>query len=377
VKAHVLICGASARAAAESAARAGFAVTAIDGYADLDQHAEVRALSMPRDFGRPFTASAAARASRSVDCEAVAYLSSFENHPRAVRTLADGRALWGNPPAVLSRARDPVVVAEALRMHGFAIPMVRLKPDTTTENSPQSNPWMLKPLRSGGGQRVRRWGGGRVPRGHYLQERIDGVTGSVVFVAARRRAVPLGVSRQLIGEAVFGADGYRYCGSLLSAFDDAHVGAACALADAAVAEFDLVGVNGIDFVAAAGATYPIEINPRWSSSMELVERGLGISVFAAHATACMEGTLPHVDSVRAMRDARISGKAIVFARHDIVVGDTTRWLEESDIRDVPHPGERIRRGQPVCTVFAEAVDECACYDALVRRADWVYGQLST
>jgi predicted ATP-grasp superfamily ATP-dependent carboligase len=371
---HVLICGASTRAAAESAARAGFAVTTIDGYADLDQHPHVRALSMPRDFSRPFTAHAAARASRTIACDAVVYLSSFENHPRAVRALADGRALWGNPPEVLARVRNPLLAADAMRARGLPAPAVRLGPERSPTTD--ANAWMLKPIRSGGGQRVRRWAGDRVPRGHYLQERIDGVTGSVVFVAARGRAVPLGVSRQLIGDPVFGAGGYRYCGSLVSAFDDALVRVACALADAAAAEFDLLGVNGIDFVAVAGTPYPIEINPRWSSSMELVERALGISVFAAHATACTEGTLPQVDHVRAMREPRISGKAIVFARHDTSVGDTTRWLEDADIRDVPHPGEPIRRGQPVCTVFADAADECACYDALARRAEWVYGQLS-
>jgi predicted ATP-grasp superfamily ATP-dependent carboligase len=48
-----------------------------------------------------------------------------------------------------------------------------------------------------------------VPRRGYVQERIDGVPGSVVFVAALGRAVVLGVSRQLVGEAAFGAAGYR------------------------------------------------------------------------------------------------------------------------------------------------------------------------
>ena len=104
---HVLIAGISTRAAAESAARAGFAVTAIDAYADLDQHASVRSLSLRRDLGAPVSAHAAARAARSIACDAVAYGSSFENHPRAVGLLAAGRALWGNSPEVLRRVRDP------------------------------------------------------------------------------------------------------------------------------------------------------------------------------------------------------------------------------------------------------------------------------
>src|ERR1700687_3887765 len=121
---RVLVAGISTRAAAGSAARAGFAVNAIDAFGDLDQHASVRALSLTRDFGVPISAGSAARAARTVECDAVAYLSSFDNHPRAVATLAAGRALWGNTPAVLRRVRDPMLVAQALRRRGGAAPEV-------------------------------------------------------------------------------------------------------------------------------------------------------------------------------------------------------------------------------------------------------------
>src|SRR5262245_567227 len=119
---HVLIVGVSTRAAAESAARAGFRVTSIDAFADLDQHPSVRTLSMTRDFGRRFTAAAVARAALGVDADAAVYLSPFENHPAAVTRLARGRVLWGNPPETLRRVRDPLLVAEALRRRGFVVP---------------------------------------------------------------------------------------------------------------------------------------------------------------------------------------------------------------------------------------------------------------
>src|ERR1041385_1111708 len=105
---RIVIAGVSCRAAAESAARAGFDVTAIDAFGDLDQHPSVRAVSVPRYIGARFTPAAAARAARSFDCDAVAYLSSFENHPKAVASLSAGRVLWGNSTAVLRRVRDPL-----------------------------------------------------------------------------------------------------------------------------------------------------------------------------------------------------------------------------------------------------------------------------
>src|SRR6267154_350352 len=119
--ASVLLAGVSTRAAAESAARAGFSVTALDAFGDLDQHASVTAHAIPGKF----TAHAAARAARSIECDAVAYLSNFENHPAAVRTLSKGRSLWGNAPDVLKRVRDPLLVAQAIRSRGFAVPAVQ------------------------------------------------------------------------------------------------------------------------------------------------------------------------------------------------------------------------------------------------------------
>src|SRR5205809_5909121 len=117
---RVVIAGVSTRAAAESAAQAGFVVTAIDAFGDLDQHASVRSVPLS---GR-FTAHAAAGAARNIECDAVAYLSSFENHPSAVIALAAGRALWGNSPDVLGHVRDPLLVGDALRRRGIAVPEV-------------------------------------------------------------------------------------------------------------------------------------------------------------------------------------------------------------------------------------------------------------
>jgi predicted ATP-grasp superfamily ATP-dependent carboligase len=410
---HVLLAGISMRAAAESAARAGFAVTAIDAFGDLDQHAAVRSLSLRRELASRVSAHAAARAARSIASGAVAYGSSFENHPRAVATLAAGRALWGNPPAVLRRVRDPRLVGEALSRRGLPVPetcavhfsnegghyvpaiggpSVRgdRPPDVSAEalraqaEGVASREWLVKPLASGGGHRVRRWRPTtRIPHGCYLQEFVDGVSGSIVFVAAGGLAVPLGISRQLAGDGAFGASGYRYCGNILTAADDAVFArgggladAACVLAAVVAEEFGLVGVNGIDFVARGATALAIEVNPRWCASMELVERAYGLPVFAAHAAACAAGTLPAFDLARARQRAGAVGKAVVFARRDVVTGDTREWLADPGVRDVPHPCERIGAGRPVCTIFAEGRDGAACYDALVQRAERVYAALA-
>jgi predicted ATP-grasp superfamily ATP-dependent carboligase len=315
------------------------------------------------------------RLARSLRADAAAYGAPFENHPRAAAALGRDRALWGNRPDVLARARDPVLVMRALRVRGCAAAESR---DTAPDDG-GGRPWLRKRRASGGGKGVRRWSGrGRLTSAEYAQERIDGVPGSVTFVARGGRVAPLAVTRMLVGEAAFGASGMRYCGSILAPAGDPHFArgealheAAVALARAAAEGLSLVGANGVDFVARDGVPWAIEINPRWTAAMELAERARGLSVFALHAMACegelREGALP---AVRAAH-----GKAVLFARRDVVAPDTRGWLDDPDLRDIPHPGERIARGSPVCTILAEAPDAASCQAALARRAAAIYALL--
>ncbi len=372
---HVVIAGVSTRAAAESAARAGFDVIAIDAFGDLDQHPAVRSLSLPPTDGASFTAHAAADAVREVIVDAAVYLSPFENHVRAIDVLRSDRVLWGNPADVVRRVRDPFLLAGVLRRRGFATPITRVDvpPDLI-----DANEWLVKPFRSGGGNGVRLWAPD-APVSHdcYAQERIAGVSASIVFVAAGGQAVPVGISRQLIGDEVFGASGYRYCGNVLASADDEVfservVESLIALAREVTEQFGLIGLNGIDCVIKDEVPYAIEVNPRWCASMELVERQYGLSMFSAHTAACVDGTLPAFELARVRQIHSVIGKAIVFARKDVVAGETRTWLGDETVRDVPKPGERLTRGQPICTVFAEGDSSEECLDALKRRAKAIY-----
>jgi uncharacterized protein len=379
---RILIAGISARSAADSAAGAGFSVTAIDAFGDLDQHASVRSISL----GRRFTPRTAAQAARGIGGDAAVYLSSFENHPAAIAALAAGRMLWGNGADIVRRVRNPRELAAALQRQGLAAPDVRVRDAHPAKPGVE---YLVKPLFSGGGHGIRPWDSRQpIPRGCYLQERLEGVSGSVVFVAAAGRAVPFGISRQLVGDAAFGASAFQYCGNIIAARDDpqfergeALARAACALAQAAAGEFGLVGVNGIDFISRHGVPAAVEVNPRWCASMELAERASGLSAFAAHAAACAPGALPPFDLLEAPPVRPAIGKAVVFARRDVIVGNTRAWLDERDeaggrtIRDIPHKGDAIPAGRPVCTVFATGADGAACYAALVRRAERVYADL--
>jgi predicted ATP-grasp superfamily ATP-dependent carboligase len=367
---HVIIAGVTTRALAQSAARAGWRVTAVDAFGDQDLRAVAEVVGSRAGGHERFSATEAARAAKQIAASAVTYTSNFENYPVAVALLSNGRRLLGNPPYVLEQIRNPITLMRALRRRGFTVPDTR----ASAPSRPDARPWLRKPRRSGGGHGTAPWRRGRVPRSAYLQARVEGTPGSISFLADGRRVVPIGISRQLVGERAFGGSGYRYCGSILSGGHEplfaraAEVTAtARALATAVTEEFGLIGLNGLDFVAHDGIPYPIEVNPRYSASMELVERisSSTLSLFELHARAC-EGALPGGMRTR----PTVVGKAIVFARRDADV-PPAGW-SGIDIADIPRPGERIARGRPICTVFAEADSVAKCRAGLVRAAALVY-----
>jgi predicted ATP-grasp superfamily ATP-dependent carboligase len=137
----------------------------------------------------------------------------------------------------------------------------------------------------------------------------------------------------------------------------------------------LLGINGLDFVARDGVPYPIEVNPRWSASVEVAERAFETTLFQAHADACRRGVLPAFDCQDRLSRTSSVGKAIVFARRSCHVADTDSWLDDPTVRDVPRSGECFRAGQPICSVIATAADSRACYRALVDRAERIYADL--
>jgi len=302
--------------------------------------------------------------SRRYPAESAAYVGNFENHPAAVRRLAAGRSLLGNSPATLTQARDFDQLKAAVERSGGKLPPTFDAGQAS--HLPKDRCYLRKPRRGGGGNGVGDFTPGQpVSAKELVQERIEGVLGSVTFAAAGSRAALLGIARGLAGDSALGARGYRYCGSLYPwAVEHALVAHLDSLAQALTRCFGLVGVNGLDFVLRDGEAFVLELNPRYCASMELVERGGGPSVFETHVAAC-RGALP---VPLASRPEGVLGKGVLWARAEVAAPETRAWLGRDEVRDVPFPGERIPRGHPVCTVFARAADCEACYQKLIAIA---------
>lgn len=370
----ILLIGFTGRLLAELAVRAGFRVTALDYFGDLDLRALCPSLSLRHDFGgQAYSAAALAAAARAVQAPAVVYGASFENHPALVAELAAGRLLLGNTPETLARVRDPFELARALRDGGFSVPATH--PAEAAPSPSGGRRWLWKPLASGGGHAVRAWTGGPAPAGGVLQERLSGMVGSAAFVADGRRARLLGLTEQLVGRRAFGAARFRYCGNLCpprlpAAERRALARQALAVVSRLTAVFGLRGVNGLDFVWRRGRLWTLEVNPRPTAALELLDPGRPGALFTAHVRGCL-GRLPPPLALPS-RPAR--GKAVLFAPAQVRAGDTRAWAARGR-RDVPHPGETIDRGHPICTVLAAAATPEACLAALRRAARAVRQEL--
>ncbi len=362
---HVILIGASARAAATSARRAGWKPWCADLYADADLQrvATVRKVSLEAYPQALFDALADAPRA------AVMYTGALENRPDLIATL--DRPLWGNPPEVLRAIRSPERWTQYLRANHVPCPLV-------ADQARAEGHWVLKPRKSAGGLGIRAYAGQAFnPRTHFLQERIDGAPCSAIFLGAQL----IGVTRQLVGEPWLNATGYQYCGNIGPLPIAPDVAARWQQLGAVLAEFPLRGLFGVDAIERDGVPCPVEINPRYTASMELLERSLGQAFLPAHRAA-FEQTLarPSFPSSAWEREPRptIWGKAILYARQALVFPATGPWLaaleEDVDLdrvefADIPHVGEVIGPGQPVLTLFASSATVSECEMKLREKAE--------
>lgn len=377
----LVVVGASARAFSASAARTGRQVYAADLFADLDLRAcTAAAVHVPDEpGGYPQGLVAAAR---TFPAGGFCYVGGLENHPAVVEAIARDRPLLGSPTAAVATVRDPWSLQRLLHAAGLAVPECQQGP----HGLPRDGSFLRKPLAGAGGRGIVVWDAAAPPTAAAClwQRRLTGEPWSAAYVVSAAGGELLGMSRQLIGEAWCHARGFAYCGSL----DVPLAGAPRALHDQflqlapALAACGLRGVVGADAVVdPEGRAWVVEINPRPTASMELVERATGRSIAASHLAACCNAPPPPAPATQA---ARHWAKAVLFALRPLVVDAEWldrvaawqgQWADASGhpaLADIPPPGRSIRAGGPVCTLFAAADDAAAAFARLRQRAAAVF-----
>ena len=358
---NLLILGASARAAAGSARRIGLHPTCLDLFGDADLPCSSPPIRVdPSDYP-----DGLARLAEALPPMPWLYTGAIENRPDLVDRVSARHRLLGNDGATLRAVRDPLALGLAARDAGVEFPNVRLDP----AGLPVDGSWLRKPLASGGGRGIRPWRGvGVERRGEcYFQERATGLPLSVLFVGQGSTALCLGITRQFVGK---GGNRFAYRGSLAPwPVDRDTLARVVRLGDALATRHGLRGLFGVDLVLGQGHAWPIEVNPRYTASVEVLEWALGRSLLAEHLGAwgmSVDGP-SHPPS-----PAPFMAKAILFASQPTVWQSGDPWFGDDpwafpEIADVPHPGTRFHPGEPILSVFAGGDSPRACRKALGTR----------
>lgn len=378
---HLVVVGASVRALACSATRAGWLVHAGDLFADADLRATAAAITRVAGRGRHGYPQGLAAVLETSPPGPWCYSGALENHPDLLDAMAARRPLAGNGGVVVRAVRDHARLHAALAEAGLDAPATFSSP----RGLPTDGSFLVKPRRSAGGRGIRPWHGGRAPTGHVWQERVAGRSWSLSFLCGAGRGRLWGASRQLVGRAWCHASPFAYCGSV--AVDPSSLLAptrshARRLGDLLGGSFGLVGLVGADVVLdASGRLHVIEINPRPTASMELTERMGAGSLAADHLAAC------GVASPRARTVARPAGsgatwaKAVLFAPRPIHVTPSraerlaalsAAWTARDGwpaVADIPSTDSHIPAGSPVVTLFASATSETLARRRLRERTE--------
>jgi uncharacterized protein len=331
------------------------------GDADLIRLGPVRKVPIGRYPGGLIDALA------SAPLAPVIYTGALENRPDLVGRI--DRSLWGNTPGALRAIRTPNRWTHCLQTAGLPCPALAIERTTAGR-------WLLKPRKSAGGIGILPYAGQAFSsRTHFLQERIDGQSVSAVFVGKDDSAILLGVTEQLIGVDWLNTSGFHYAGNIgpvpLEPATAAHwraIGTALARA------FHLRGLFGVDAVVRDGMPWPVEINPRYTASVEILERSNKTPLLLWHRAAFEREptpmTLPTATS--------ICGKAVFYARVTFAFPSGGPWesaladgidLDETEYADIPHGGEIIEQGRPVLTLFARGDSTAACLTKLRENAE--------
>jgi predicted ATP-grasp superfamily ATP-dependent carboligase len=363
----VLILGISARAAASSAIRCGLRPYCVDDFADRDL-----AAACPVERTDPARgAERFADAAGSLPPSPWFYTGGLENHPELVERIARRHRLWGVGGEALRRVRVPVAVAEALGAAGIPAPEVRLDPG----GLPRDGTWLVKPLASGGGIGVAPWRGQEIPArsSNYYQRRIEGPLFAALFIGAAGRARLVGAVRQWAG----GVPGrpFAYRGGIGPWRVGADLaGRLRALGDRLAAAFGLIGWFGVDYVLRDGIPWPVEVNPRYTASVEVHELAAGRPLLPEHRAAC-EGIMDAESDreARHPRPSRVVAKWIMYAPRRLVIPEAA-WEDIGGadpqaipaLADIPAPGVVCEASEPVVTLLAAGPNVSSCRARLRR-----------
>jgi len=388
----LLIFGASARAAAHSAVRAGMQPICADLFSDDDLRAVAEVLPIrryPHDFPK---------VAQLAPAGPWMYTGALENHPRIITAISVHRPLWGNPAEVVALARNP------FRIHAILaaadLPAAAVRPHS--EPPPPDGRWVLKPLQTAAGRGIRLWdetatASKTLQTPHYFQQKLSGTPISALFLATPEKTWLIGIARQFVGEKSLNAPPYGYCGSVgpiepapKSKREIQRTGEVLAKC------CGLRGLFGGDFLYDDNTARLTEINPRYTASVEMFEHAYGIPLLDWQRRVFERSTQSDrletdlqstIEQLHRRGPRHIVGKVILYADRKVTTPPLDDFLSHNPpsvppacggeerggnpvpyVADLPAANSVIAAGHPICSVLADGTTRADCLKTLAKRA---------
>ena len=236
----------------------------------------------------------------------------------------------------------------------------------------------MKPRKSSGGKGIQHWKPGQqVPGTHFLEEYLqDATTYAAVYVALGNKTHLLGISRQLTGEPwLHGPGQFSYSGSIGPVEFPEAVELQLQMLGEILAKADpqLRGLFGVDFLYLDHAIILLEVNPRYTASVEIIELANSIPTMLLHAQAFGFES----DYTLQISCHGKLGKAIYYAPCDFSMPALDWQVADGytipKLADITPLGTFITRGTPVCTFFATGAGDTEVLHKLQEQAAWFDG----
>lgn len=380
--ANLLIVGASTRAAAASALRAGMRPVCVDQFGDRDLHPLAHVIprtSAPNDWLLELAA---------LEPMEWIFTGAVENQSELIVQISAQHTLRGCDPECLRRVRDPFFLETLLSDNS-----IRMSPCLPVEAKPaDAENWLLKPLESAAGQGIHFMGEVPLESGTagdcYLQRYQSGAPLSALFIAFPEAVVLVGVSLQLCGNPALGAAAFQFCGGVtISPVPDGVRSDLEELGTTVARGCGIQGLFGCDLIGnpdAGELLWLTEVNPRYTGLTELFELQYRIPLLGWHLKACRSFTDNSAEPdaageletelERAFRKPfQQIAKGILYSQRDQTapeihfsgIPDDCYAIPES--ADLPYPGTLIPRGTPFCSVYGTGKNPRESLQVLARR----------
>jgi uncharacterized protein len=347
---RLAIVGASVRAAAQSALRAGFEVVGADLFADADLDG-VCPITKIEDYPHGFADWLAEQ-----DVDAWMYTGALENYPDLVDHMATIKPLWGVSGEALRRCRDPLVLQEVFNEAGVAFPETR----RINEVDWRKRVWLAKSYRHSNGAGV--WAMNSeadvalaAQEAAYAQLLVPGFEQSAIFAVDDDSATLLGVTWQWTRLREPRGIQVGYAGSV----GPLRLKCDCRrfvrrMRPVLSQSLGVRGVVGVDFVGWDDNWYAIEINPRYTASVEVLERAFGVSAISFHSNCFVQSPRPQFKKGK----TACYGKQVIYATQQVEVdellgAEMIELQKSGQLSDVPRTGTAIGAGEPICTILVE------------------------